>query len=406
MDRHHSPAEDKGSPGGVTASPENRYYARVSSRFRRLTVFTSFLLVLFVLVMLVGFGDSITYSNLRFLFRDIGDVISGESAGIAGTIRYDEDGNAAFAEYRSGLVVAGKSAVSYYRMSGREVFSDSFMCENPAVAASEKYFIVYDLGGNSFSVYSPLMRVYREELDYPILGISAADDGCFAVLTRSREYRSTVLLYNSRFEVIGSYSKDKYISCTVYNSTQERLYIAAFYAENGNYQTELSIYERGSDTPAMTETLDGCFPLSLSVFGDGGFVLFSDTAAYFFGSAGETLSAYAYPTGRLVSFTASGASAAVILSDNTIDRKNNAAVFDTAGNMLYNYSVAGDVTAAALDNDRLSLLSEEVYRYLTPSGEYSAALPGAGASAILLSGSTVFLCYKNQTVTLTAEIGG
>lgn len=49
--------------------------------------------------------------------------------------------------------------------------------------------IVYDLGGNYYSVYNSLEKLSEKFTAYPIAAAAGTDNGMYAVLTRSAEYK-------------------------------------------------------------------------------------------------------------------------------------------------------------------------------------------------------------------------
>ena len=205
----------------------NEYYFSLSQRFKlaKYVVFLS--LILFIVFMVTGYGEEITVENLRYLLKYM-DTQQGSVSENYTDFRYDVVDGADFHLYKGDLVVSGTDGFDIYDINGKHILNAKYEYLNPTLLVSEQYILVYDLGGNSFSLYNSFGLLYEETLNYPIGCASIGDTGNFLIVTRAKEYRSVVYCYNKDFKRIYSWhSSDKYVLSATMDPLGPQFVIAA-----------------------------------------------------------------------------------------------------------------------------------------------------------------------------------
>lgn len=397
-------------PRRAPAPPEepaiSRYYQKVSARFKLLKYLSLLSLVVAVLWTVTVYRDYITYDNLRYLLRDLDEAIRSDGGGVVSTIRYDADGNRSFALYRGNLAVAGESKVTIYKASGRQLLSRTFVGSQPVLLGSDKYLLAYDFGGYQFAVFNALAELHRKTLDYPISGAVVADNGAFAILTQTLEHRSAVFLYNSKFELVGKYLKDKYVIDLQLKKDGSELLLVSFFAEGGDYVTEIAGYTPKDTAEKFKIECRGAFPLKAGYFADGGFCVVDDGAIRFFDGAGQAVSAYDYSFLSFFSVEIGERGVAAVFNKNVVGGENSAVLFDTKGNIRYNNNIIGD-TCVDLQfwGDYVYMLTDtEVIRLSPDDGSMSVISVENGARRLLVYDErTVLLCYPGRAQTVRLE---
>ncbi|MGN1082120.1 MAG: hypothetical protein ACI4SJ_01125, partial [Candidatus Avispirillum sp.] len=96
---------------GEAEQPYNRYYAAVAGRYRFARYACIILLVAFLLSMLIFYRDSITYSNLMYLIRDL-DSDTPVTVGVYADITYDGMYSPSFGMFRGRVAVASKNGLT------------------------------------------------------------------------------------------------------------------------------------------------------------------------------------------------------------------------------------------------------------------------------------------------------
>jgi hypothetical protein len=161
------------------------YLAKASYRYayikRILCVALVIVIALFIL------SGALSYEKLYYLAKDIklaNDYVNSE----LDTITYNVGNSQTFATYREGLAIASRERFSIFTSGGRELLSFDHSYGNPALASSEKYILLYDVGGKQFSLYNSFSKVYDKTLENSIYGASISKKGTFAIITRSKDY--------------------------------------------------------------------------------------------------------------------------------------------------------------------------------------------------------------------------
>ena len=177
------------------APQKNRYYLRVSRRWRMVGWIFAVALGMFLIVTLSVFGKYITYDNLTYLARDF-DLSVRTTDDVHTTVTYPRQETLAFAPFKTGMAVVGADVLRLYDGAGISLIEDKLGYTTPAVCASEKYVLCYDLGAKQYSIYNALTRIVRRDTDFRILCADMSDSGAYLLVTRSNETRYVVEYYN------------------------------------------------------------------------------------------------------------------------------------------------------------------------------------------------------------------
>ncbi len=378
----------------------NQYYFAVSYRYRFAKYVTVILLVFYVLFMITVHRDSITYNNFVFLVKDMNTVF--ESDGILNvqkSIRYNTDKNQQFTLYRNGLAVAGNSSIYLFNSSGKQTLSDQLHYTSPHFSESEKYLLVYDLGGKGYSLYNSFAKIHSEELDYPISKAKISDTGLYAIVSGDREYTSSVLIYDKNFNCIEKHRKNEFITDVSINDAGDKLLVVSAETENGEYYTRISVSEIGKGTEVFSTKMTGLFPMLAGYNEDGGFFVICDRAILVFDKDNNEIKRYDPASSVLSRADIGQRSIALLLSKNAAEKENDLIVFDTDGEMIYNEQVTGKINKVATYGEYVYLLFDTRIMKISPKNkDISVTSVVAGAkNMIVVNSATVLLNYASYT---------
>ncbi len=253
LDRHTDEAFSE-EPIDFSA-PSVPYYENLASRlsFARIVLYMA--LLVFVIVTVISNHRLITYDNLSYLVREI-DASTRTAQSEAERLSYPISSSTAdFAEYRGGLVVAGSETVTVMSGSGRKTLSVNVDYADPEVRASDKYFLTFDRGEPSFSVYNTFAEVHKQFTDFPIYDASVADDGSFAVLTRSRTYTSEVMVYDEDMSPIFVLRRNGYVTGMAMAPDGKTLGVVSFEDVGGLAVTKITLVRIGNRITEESVTL-------------------------------------------------------------------------------------------------------------------------------------------------------
>lgn len=245
------------------SSPSVPYYTDLSRRFHLAQIVLYVVLFVFVVTAVVSSRERITYANLYYLVKDINaaSILAEDSANAADRLDYPVSVTTpAFVRYRGGLVSVGSQEVSVISGSGKQTLTAQVDYGTPAVAASEKYFITYGRGENSFSVFNAFTQVHTETTEFPVYGAAVADDGSFLILTRSSEYTSRVVFYDRERNVRASYYLNGYALSVTIHAGGSYAAVLSVDETDGRPASKIDLFrlsDLSHETVELTDTLAG-----------------------------------------------------------------------------------------------------------------------------------------------------
>lgn len=228
------------------SAPSIPYYENLAGRLSFVRIILYMVLFVFVVGTVITNHSLITYENLYYLGKDISAAtISAQSE--ADNISYPVSSiDADFALYRGGLAIAGSEVVTAMSGSGKQTLSVNVDYAAPAVRASDKYLLTFGRGETSFSVYNAFVQVHREDTDFPVYDAVVADNGNHAIVTRSRDYTSEVVLYDDDMEKLAAYHLGGYVTGISMNREGTAIGVVSVESENGRWTTKVSLIRIGN----------------------------------------------------------------------------------------------------------------------------------------------------------------
>lgn len=369
---------------------ENRYYAKVADRYR----IGAFLIVLLLVVMggvlMVLYGEHITYDNFVYMLRDFDSVAGGGNSFSEVTFTAQE--KMKFERFRDGFAVIGTDEVTLFDQTGVELCSESENFSYPAGSGSEKYILVYDIGGSSYSLYNSVTRVMKGTTEKPIISASVSDTGSFIVTTESDDSKYLTEMYNSAFKRTMTVYKDKYVIASAISMKGDTFAIASVTEDGTDFYAELAFYEKGKELPVSTYTYSMSMPLSLESFEDGGFVLLSDDGIRFYDEKGKLKSETDLEGKDPLYFDSARSGAVLVCSVNAIGTKSNVYSFDSAGKLIYDGMIDKKVIGA--------------YASATPTEYACYLLSTNGVIAVKPNGEEIETKFGEDILALTDTAGG
>lgn len=382
---------------------KNEYYLAVARRFKFARVLTIMLLIVYVLSMLTFFSQDITVANLKYLMRDIN--ISSSSGEAFSKVSYSAEPIQRFDIYRGELLYVTGNAVKMYSATGNTGISAELSYEEPVTLCTEKYVLIYDLGGDTFSLYNSFSELYRETTEYDIISADLCDTGAFAVATKSREYKNIVYLYNGDFELTARYSKRDYVTDVALSADGTRLAIATVASTSTGIVTSINFYEPGMDSELTTVTVGGDYPTALERI-DGGFVMIGVDGAYFFDNNGARIGEYMYG-GKLDMYDVTASAVMLTVPQNTLGTRNRVIILDGDGGVAYNKVIdekLSDVSISDMGEAYLLTADRAVMIDTVTSTEKSTPVVGTAKRILPIGEQTALLCTSSGAETLDFSV--
>lgn len=384
------------------SAPSIPYYENLANRLSFIRIVIYMVLFVFIVGTVISNHELITYANVYYLAKDIGAAtLTAQSQ--ADHISYPiSASNSDFALYRGGVVAAGGQVVTAMSGSGRQTLSVNVAYATPQVRSSDQYFITFGRGEKSFSVYNSFVRVKHFETEYPVYDAAVGNNGAFAVLTRSRDYTSDILIYDGDMNHLATHHLNGYVSSLSMNRDGDLLGILSSEAGNGAWKTTVTLIRLGNKITKSSTTVDG-------VFGNaGGFVadnryaaVLSDRLMVFAPDAtveGEAL----FEGGKPSHCAISNGRIAILSSVSTDLNQTSLRVYDKSGRSVYAITMdashpisrAGGAGAMAFGGNVLYVKAGETLFRISVGGEsITSTAIGRDALEILpLDGDNLLVC--------------
>lgn len=350
-----------------------KYYLKISKRYQTACALFIIVLLIYLVFILGAYGEYITYDNLQYLLRDLDTMAStGESS--FSHIKYNKQSEQTFAVFKNGLATAGKESVSLFDSSGLLLCEDQISCNDPVLVPSEKYLMLYDIGGNSYSIYNSITRVISRQTDYKIVDGDMSDSGAFILVTRSNETKYVVELYNSALNHTMSIYKDNYIMDTAISSDGKLIVVCSAVPAETDFNCEIALYAEGNSEIYNKIVLSQTMPLYVHFLEDS-FAVLCDNGLYFYDKDGVEISSYLFSGMTLEYADLSDEYTVIAGSENALGSENRIMVFAKDGSLLYNDIVKERVNSVCAP---ISQSGDAIAYILTPETVIQLSVSGNG----------------------------
>lgn len=284
----------KYDPNSVKKNYDGRtdiYLAKASYRY---DYFKRILFVVLILIVIAFvLSGNISYNKFYYLVKDI-KLASDYVNSVHDTITYNVGNSQSFIEFRSGIAVASRERLSIFSSGGRELFSSNHTYGNPKLEVCSQYVLLYDVGGKQFSLYNSFSKVSEATTEYPIYDACIANDGTFAIITRSEQYDSVVRVYQrngSKYDY--NFADGRVVSAAI-SSNGRQLAVAIINSDGAELSTEIRLYKLGSNNYSSAKLSFSGVAYDLKVFDNGNIAVMGAEGVNVFNSSlglvGEYLS--------------------------------------------------------------------------------------------------------------------
>ena len=370
----------------------NKYYESVATAFRYAKFIVLFLTVIFVMFILSFFREEVSIENFQYMLK----YITSEDSSLITTqkIHYPTSDSKALDLFAGDFVSAGTGGVSLHDTHGNTVLEIDDTFSNPVFTIGKKYGLCYDLSGYSYIVFNTFSKLKGEELDFPISDAVMADNGSYAILTKNREYRTVINIYDSDYDLISRVYKDKF-TFDIDLSQKQLVYVTAE-ALDSSYLTEVNVLNIKSESETRVVSLYNEFPLAVKFIGDS-IAVITDKALRFYNSEFEEISAYSFSSQSPGGFVFSDTYVMLYFEKNTIGSKNEIKLYSKNGEFLFSSMLSGKVNSLDINGEYAILYTNDLVHRINISDKtlVSSKIDTGAEKAMLQSDSTVLVCYKN-----------
>lgn len=332
------------------------YYTRLANRAKIGMFAVIIALIAFCLLSYSFYPEELTVENFRYLLKFI-SFEQNEDVEVGSVISFDTDPTNKYAIVRGDIAVLSKSQLAVYDTAGQILQRVSLKNDNPMLLTAGKNMIIYDLGGKTLNVYNSFSPVYTENFGYPVLGVSTADNGSYAVLSGAKNYRSAVYVYDANYRLVFShYFPTEYSTALALDNSGKKVLVLSHISENGDYLGSAALFNTGTEEPLANFKYVGELPLSCHFTSDDGYMVLTDAYLRTY-SADNTLNKEIPLPYGLMNCTYGEDYAFMIFDSAGLSENKTITVYDGNGNMLLEESVTVAPDDVLINDGRMYILS-------------------------------------------------
>ena len=323
----------------------NPYYEKISAGLGIAQVVLYLALFAFVVLSFLGNTNLITYRNFYYFFKDLNASAETVDVFASDSVSYPTSDEQSFTLYRKGLAIAGNKNVTVFTATGRQTVSQSINYKNPIAVGSGKYLLVYELGGTQYSVYNSYTQLYTGKSDFPILGAAVSDSGMYALISRSEDATSVVLLYNDQFSLLDRYTKNGCVMDVALNGKGNEIAILTSTPIGGRFITELEIFRTraGEKKRKAAVEIGNSLALSCTFSDTGGLNVLCGNGFTIVNDDGILENFYDFENKTIVSSFLDESGGAFCLKNSAISDEKQIVVLDKNGKILYDETLKDEI---------------------------------------------------------------
>jgi len=330
-------------------SPTNEYHLKTAYKIKAAKWAMTVFLIVFSAAGLIFNSGELTAVNFNQLMTYINRQTAGRTPRTEFTIEADEASGIGY--HRNNIAVLRKNRLDIYDINGRRNSVSRHIYSNPAISASEKYIIAYDLGMNKMEVFNSFARVHEYRGDGPIYGAQVTSRGNIVYITSEAGYNSAVYImdagFNNMFEC--KFGEDFVVSADI-DDKAERLATAGFFARNGDYLSRISIYDTSITEPLSRIEIIGEQPYGVRLTENGVYAVFENSFRIYDRNGSHVLN-YNFEYRNIRAMQLMPSLAAVVLNEKTLGIDDRILIFDETGDILYDGAVGAEIRDIQFSED-------------------------------------------------------
>jgi len=370
--------------------PENKYYSNIADKIKLAKWFMIVFLVLFIFGGIILNSKELNADNLGYLFRYLN--IQGSNKSVKSDFYVELDEASSICYYKNNIAVLRKNRLDIYDMNGKRNFTSKLIYSNPVLKSSDKYIITYDLGMNKFEIFNSFSRVFEYKSDRPVYNAQITDKGNIVYVTDEKGYNSAVYVMNNGFNVIFKCLLEKdYIVSADIDDKADRLAVAGFFAQDGDYLSRVILYDTHSQEPKKKIEVYGEQPYGIKLNDNGAFAVFENSFR-FYNLNGDEISNYNFMYRKIHAVSLTQKVAAVVLNEKTLGTDDRVLIFDDNDDILYDNVISAEIMDIKFSEDY------KILYFLTRTGLYKINIEQKTFEFVTdeYDETTNFIVYANE----------
>ena len=276
------------------------------------------------------------------------------------TFAHNAQSNSLFLGLENNLLICTPTQIQLYSPTGTARLKETVSMDSPALNASGKYAVVYDVGGQQLKVIAG--DKISHQIDLPaeesILCATINEKGWLAVTTKVSGYKGVVTVYNASYEAVLSIRlSSRYVSDAVVTPDCRGVYLISPGQGEGAFKNTLLYYTFSSqETPEKEVSLGSNVVLSIRSSSDCW--ILGDKDLFILDSSGTVTASYDYEGQYLKMGSLHGNDfATLLLSRSASGSAGSLVTVGPNGKPYGKLEIQGQAVAMAAQGNEVALLT-------------------------------------------------
>lgn len=298
----------------------------------------------------------------------------------------------------NGAVLLDESDLVLYSSTAKELRRIPHSYADPAVSVGGARVVLYNRGGTELRVESRSRTLLTKATDYDILTVGAAENGTFAVATKSERYNAQITVYDPSFnEVYYCYLAKDTPMHLAFTANGKRFAAACMDVAGGSFGAQLHLYNTDSEEAGTVFRIEA-LPLQMVYLSEESLLVVTDSFAAVYATADGTQTArYDYNGRSLLAADYWRKNLVLCFGNENRQTVSDAVVVDTAMQQLAQVELGYGIQDILFTGDAVMVLSTDcAYRY-DLTGALTGTQPLAAQGEFLLH-SKIPLCVTAKEI--------
>ncbi len=334
-------------------------YAEYALKLNFLKIFLIVCLIIAILLGVMFSAGRMDIDNLYYMAKDIG-YMNSYAETQANVLNYSQTDTACdYALYKKGLAVACNSEIKLFNATGRVTLTSGDVFANPVIVTSNKYMIVYDLGGTKLSVYNSFKKLTTINFDGQIANVATSSDGGFSVAVKSDDYNSVIHRYSNKLEEISTYSTNKYVVSVTSSKNCKYTAVVGISIDGGSTTTQITVLKKNKGKVYSQFDIGEVTPYTCAILDENRIAVICSDCVRTYSLKGKLKGEYRYDGNQIANLSYTENIVSLMFQDDLVNGQNTLVVLNKNAKIIYNGKIRGNFTDMQAFGDYVFLLTND-----------------------------------------------
>ncbi len=287
----------------------------------------------------------------------------------------------------SDIAVLCQSTLMLYKANGKQIYNRPHGYSNPAMSTSGYRTLVYDRGGKGYKIEKRGGTFIDSTAQNDIVTASIADNGAFALATRSGDYVCDVTAFDKKGrQKMQWHSSDRQVVALALSSDGRYMGVGTLSGQNGKMVSSILIFRTNDGTVICDNSFENHTVVSIDFKGDTLVGVFESMLTSI--STRGVRTDFDLKSAKVSCFAQSSSAVAVTVEKYNDSANNQLMLFDKKLTRIYTADIGAQAISLSLAGNKAVVLSnEKVISFDGKGGQQKFLDAGADARQIASSGA-------------------